>query len=179
MKKTMGKVITVLVILGAILVSILGCTGPQGLQGESGPQGPQGEQGPPGAQGPQGIPGPQGEQGPAGPKGDQGEPGLPVMNMVVAMGSVSSLEGGRLNYGYNVADATWSDHYEGYIIEFTDIDYEFGGNYMTIVTPTGFGGTVITPSTSRLGGGDLMVHLTDASGNDIPGSFVFVVFEVP
>lgn len=177
MKKTIGKVIAVLVILGAILVSILGCTGPQGLQGEPGPQGPQGEQGP---LGPQGIQGPQGEQGPAGPKGDQGEPGLPGMNMVVAMGSVSSLEGGRLNYGYNVDDANWSDHYEGYIIEFTDIDYEYGGNYMTIVTPTGFGGMVITPTTSRLGGGDLLVHLTDASGNDIPGyGFAFVVFEVP
>ena len=162
---TIGKVIILLAVVGVILVAGFGCTGPQGIQGEQGPAGPQGIQG---------------EQGPAGPQGIQGEQGPPGPNMIVAMGSVSNLENGRLNYGYNVSDSTWSDHYEGYIIEFTEIAYGYSGNHFAVVTPFGFGGTVICPTTSILGAGDLLVHLSDASGNNIKGhGFSFVVFEVP
>lgn len=172
--KAIGKAIILLAVVGVILVSVFGCTGPQGIQGEHGLQGLQGEQGPAGPQGEQGPQGPQGEQGQTGPQGPPGP------NMIVAMGSVSNLENGRLNYGNNVSDSTWSDHYKGYIIKFTEIAYGYGGNHVAVVTPYGFGGTVICPTTSVLGSGDLLVHLTDSSGNNIKGyGFAFVVFEVP
>ena len=55
--------------LGAIALATLllvGCSGPQGPQGQAGPPGEKGEAGPAG---------PKGDAGPAGPKGDQGPPG--------------------------------------------------------------------------------------------------------
>lgn len=65
-------------LIGALIVTLIGCSGEQGPQGEQGPageQGPRGEQGPPGMDGMDGDPGDDGEdgedgeQGPAGPSG--------------------------------------------------------------------------------------------------------------
>ena len=69
------------VLVLAMFVTLIGCTGPQGWagpQGLTGPQGPTGAQGPMGPQGlagPQGLTGPQGPAGPQGPVGSQGPVG--------------------------------------------------------------------------------------------------------
>ncbi|MDD5038753.1 MAG: hypothetical protein PHN78_05490 [Dehalococcoidales bacterium] len=190
--KAIGKVIMLLAVVGVMVVSVFGCagakgeTGPQGPQGVQGPAGPQGATGPTGPQGPQGPAGPQGAQGPqgpqgvAGPAGAQGPQGVPGPNMIVAMGSVSNLEDGRLNYGYGVTDAVWSTHYNGYIVYFSSIDYGYSGHHLAMVTPYGFGATAYSPSTTILGSGDLLVYLNDATGTKVPGyGFAFVVIEVP
>jgi hypothetical protein len=60
----------------AWLLSLVGATGPSGLNGNDGAQGLQGVTGPSGAQGIQGLTGPSGLQGVTGPSGIQGIQGL-------------------------------------------------------------------------------------------------------
>ena len=58
-----------------LMLAVIACAGPQGLQGDVGSQGPQGNQGQVGPQGPPGTDGAKGPMGPMGPPGPQGEIG--------------------------------------------------------------------------------------------------------
>ena len=175
--KTIIKMIFILAIVGLILTSLIGCTGPQGVQGV---QGAQGVQGPVGPKGEKGLPGPQGEQGLPGPQGEQGIQGAPGLNMIVAMGSVLSNQ--SMYHKYGVKGVSWDDGIKRYIIDFEEIDYVNGGQYMALVTPhASFTYTEkYYANTSSVVGGDLVISISDSSGNLVQGNgFSFVVFEMP
>jgi len=171
--KSINKLVILITVILMLLVPVISCTGPQGVQGVHGPQGIQGPVGPKGEQGP---PGPQGEQGLPGSQGAQGVPGL---NMVVAMGSV--LHNQSMYHKYGVKGVSWDDVVKRYIIDFEEIDYVNGGQYLALVTPhASFTYTEkYFANTSSVVGGDLVVSLSDSSGNLVQGNgFSFVVFEV-
>jgi serine protease Do len=71
--KTAIKVTVVLVAMVLIILSLAGCTGPQG---STGPQGPPGPQGAPGPQGPAGP------QGPTGPSGGTNSGSSPIVSVI-------------------------------------------------------------------------------------------------
>lgn len=158
--KAISKAPIVLALVAVILVSIFGCTGLQGPQGDQGLQGPRGEQGPPG---------PQGEQGPPGESG---------LNMIKAMGIVLADETVELRSGYNVNSVTWDDSSQAYLVNFTDFKYE-QVTHVVIITPFTYFREVVSPSTEQYGDGDLIVNLYNELGNPIEGKgFSFVIFEV-
>jgi len=118
--KTKKKILTLLGVGLALILTlslIAGCTGPQGVVG---PQGPAGPQGPTGQQG---LAGPQGPAGPKGSVGPQGSPG-PARQLVIGIeNQVSNVT--------NVLTANYDDPADGlpgfsYVYEVrTDSEYEY------------------------------------------------------
>lgn len=178
--KTIVKAIIIFIVAVSLLLSVSGCTGPQGIQGV---QGLQGVQGPVGSKGEQGPSGPQGEQGPIGPPGEQGIQGPPGSNMIVAMGSVISTdELEQLVYGYGIRHAKWEDYTSAYIVTFSDIE-DFGyEKYVVQVTP--YSHDMYEPLTiicRPYGCCNFMVQtIMTTSGVPVKGDgFFFVVYELP
>ena len=71
------KVALISVMLASLLV--VGCSGPQGPQGQAGPQGEKGAAGPKGDPGPPGPPGAPGSTGPMGALGSSGSAGFRIV----------------------------------------------------------------------------------------------------
>ena len=105
---------------------------------------------------------------------------IPGLNMIVAMGSVLSNQ--SMYHKYGVKGVSWDDGIKRYIIDFEEIDYVNGGQYLALVTPhASFTYTEkYYANTSSVVGGDLVVSISDSSGNLVQGNgFSFVVFEMP
>ena len=118
--------------------------------------------------GPQGDTGDTGATGATGPQGSQGDPGP---NMIVAMGSYSTISG--LTHSYNVDSCTWDPTFQRYNITITD--YNIDTRYcVPMVTPKSH--SAITASAGSIGN-SMVVYLWDSSGNPVQGHFSFMVLE--
>lgn len=114
----MNKKLSAILALGlalVLVVSLVGCTGPQGATGATGPAGPQGLAGPAG---------PQGAVGPQGPVGPQGLPGQTRQMTIGIERRVSNVS--------NVLKTTYDDPDDGlpaftYVYDVrVDSEYEYG-----------------------------------------------------
>ena len=70
-----GPMRAALMSIALLGVMLVGCSGPQGEQGQAGPKGQEGNAGVAGPAGAKGDTGPQGAMGPAGPQGSKGDSG--------------------------------------------------------------------------------------------------------
>ncbi|MFC2024141.1 hypothetical protein ACFLTJ_00980 [Chloroflexota bacterium] len=75
-------ILIMLAALALVLMPLMSCAGPEGIQGPAGPEGARGPTGPVGPPGQTGPAGPEGAEGTTGPQGLQGPPG-PTRQIVV------------------------------------------------------------------------------------------------